>query len=155
MPNHVINNVTFDSRIDEIRAFVKGDDEPFDFESIIPMPESVRASAGKPTDGLPEWYEWSCANWGTKWNCYEVQENEDGFSFWTAWTTPCQVLCALSEQFPDVTIRVDYADEDMGNNCGSYEILAGEWVNYAEGDREFACKIWGYEYMEEEEEEEC
>lgn len=150
MPNHVMNIVTFNSRIDEIRAFVKGTESPFDFESITPMPESVKASAGKPSDGLPEWYEWACANWGTKWNCYQVQEIEGGFSFWTAWATPCQVLCALSEQFPDVTITVQFADEDLGNNCGRYELNAGDMHDFTQfdGDYEFVCEVWGYEYTD-------
>ena len=99
--------------------------------------------------GCPTWYEWHCDNWGTKWDAYEISEIERGdhsirIDFWTAWSTPEEVIKTLAEQHPDLTIAVDYADEDLGNNCGSYGFIEGvAWENV--GDFNFACDIWGYD----------
>jgi hypothetical protein len=35
------------------------------------------------------------------------------------------VLEALSKRFPEDTIEVQYADEDIGSNCGSYSLKDG------------------------------
>lgn len=158
MPNHVMNFVKFSDKLDEIREFVKGDVDAdndqriFDFNKIVPMPEDVKTGN---TDGvMPDWYRWSVENWGTKWNCYEVHEIENGFAFWTAWSAPEAVYIALSKQFPDIAITVDFADEDVGNgNCGRFILNDGE-CEFSQGDYEFACEIWGYEPVEEEEEDE-
>ena len=69
----------------------------------------------------------------------------------TAWSTPEPIFKKLAEQYPDLLIEIEYADEDLGNNCGSYSYADGEWV-YKNGDLEFACQMWDVdpeEYMEE------
>lgn len=154
MPNHVLNYVTFDSRLDEIREYVKGENGIFDFNKIVPMPTEVAKSTDDITSaGMPDWYTWSVENWGTKWNCYEIEHDHNGFQFWTAWSAPEQMFIALSKQFPDVTITVQFADEDMGGgNCGVLTLQNGE-CEFTQGDYEFACELWGYEPIEDEEEE--
>lgn len=153
MPNHVINHVAFDSRLDEIREYVKGENGIFDFNKIVPMPEAVYASMDERSTGVPLWYDWSVENWGTKWNCYEIEHCHTGFQFWTAWSTPLPALESLSDAFPDVTITVKFADEDTGGgNCGSYILQGGSVQGFEEGDYEFACELWGYEPVEEEDE---
>lgn len=159
MPNHVINIVKFSARFDEIKEFVRGDSDSdgdqriFDFNKIVPMPTEVRDSTEQRSTGLPDWYTWSVDNWGTKWNAYEVQESENGFIFWTAWSTPELMFIALSNLFPDVTITVYFADEDIGSNCGTLVLTGGE-CEYTEGDAEFATELWGWEDYENEEDEE-
>lgn len=99
--------------------------------------------------GCLTWYEWHCDNWGTKWDAYDISEIERGdhfirIDFWTAWSTPKEVIKTLAEQYPDLTIAVEYADEDLGNNCGSYGFIEGvAWENV--GDFDLACDIWGYD----------
>ena len=155
MPNHVINHVTFDSRFNKIQEYVKGENGIFDFNKIVPMPDDVYASCEIECDGIPLWYDWSIENWGTKWNCYEQEHSHNGFQFWTAWSAPEQIFIALSRQFPNVTITVDFADEDPGgNNCGTFVLLGGDVQTFEQGDYEFACGLWGYEPVEEEEENE-
>lgn len=69
--------------------------------------------------------------WGTKWNAYDqdVSKLEDGMiSFDTAWSHPIDVLKALSLKFPNEEIKVEYADEDTGSNCGYYTIANGELI---------------------------
>jgi hypothetical protein len=38
------------------------------------------------------------------------------------------VLVKVSERFPDEAITVTYADEDIGSNCGTFTLKAGQMV---------------------------
>lgn len=64
--------------------------------------------------GCKDWYDWSVQNWGTKWNCYDGQMNEDGdtMSFYTAWSPPLPVIIALSKKIKQ-PLRLLYLDEGM------------------------------------------
>lgn len=80
--------------------------------------------------GHKDWYSWSIANWGTKWNAYsQFQIEENMISFETAWSTPFPVIETLSKMYPDLTIEVAYADEDIGSNCGIYTLVGGNLVD--------------------------
>jgi hypothetical protein len=78
--------------------------------------------------GAVDWYNWSCAHWGTKWNAYsqfkdEILETNSGnvqtaIIFDTAWSTPYPVIEKLHEMFPSVKIELRYADEDASSNTG-------------------------------------
>lgn len=75
------------------------------------------------------WYEWRYANWGTKWNAYEIEKVDDNtMMFQTAWAGVPDLICKLGAMFPEVTIKYDYADEDTSYNVGSY-IITGEDVD--------------------------
>jgi hypothetical protein len=218
MPNHVIHEVSFTGkakRIKELLVFVRNVDEdtPFDFEKIIPMPESLRIESSSMVDqamavltndqeelrkmlgynwvkekgytttddvkehlmrnlteadlemgrkainnikeyGCKDWYDWSRRNWGTKWNCYDVVlEENNTIRFQTAWCTPYPVFAKLGEIFPDVTITVKFADEDIGSNCGTYEVFDNTLSEYEEPENpeQFARELWRYEDEDEDE----
>jgi hypothetical protein len=78
--------------------------------------------------GHKDWYSWSVANWGTKWNAYDTAEQGDSIRFDTAWSTPAPIVEKLSNMFPNVTITLEFADEDFGYNCGSIVFLAGNVI---------------------------
>lgn len=65
--------------------------------------------------------------WGTKWNaCQQSYDLEEGTAtFETAWSCPEGVLIALSKRFPEEEIAIEYADEDIGSNCGSFTLKGG------------------------------
>lgn len=101
--------------------------------------------------GAPTWYEWSINNWGTKWNAYECMpcdfiDSPAELSFWTAWTAPHPVLQRLSEQYPKLTLIHEWADEDIGMNCGRREYHDGlpEEEYYPDGEEAtaFANSLW-------------
>ena len=74
--------------------------------------------------GADSWYDWCCENWGTKWNAtntYIIDDNEIEFS--TAWSCPVNIFKELSRQFSGVEIVVEFADEDVGSNCGIITFL--------------------------------
>lgn len=68
--------------------------------------------------------------WGTKWNACEPSADPDAGTcqFETAWSCPLGVLVKVSERFPDDVITVTYADDDIGSNCGTFTLKAGEAV---------------------------
>ena len=101
-----------------------------------------------------DWYDWSIENWGTKWNACDSITDYDNIEFETAWSTPIPIFVELSKRMKDVVITVDYADEDIGSNCGTLEILNGEVNEFKpENPRGFACDLWGYDESDFEDEE--
>ena len=101
--------------------------------------------------GADSWYDWCCEKWGTKWNAsdtYIIDDNEIEFS--TAWSCPVNILKELSKQFSGVEIAVDFADEDIGSNCGKITFLNGEMEEYIDmdGNTDFALEVWGYDKEE-------
>lgn len=90
--------------------------------------------------------KWSRNHWGTKWNAYDsdIEKSFRSVKFNTAWSSPFQLITSLSQKFPTAEIMVEYADEDLGNNCGYYTMLngvilsgdnsddnAGDWLDFA------------------------
>lgn len=159
MPNNVINIIHADK---EVLDALKGKNGDVDFSSIIPMPDTVfRGDLGikeRQEHGTNNWRDWSVNNWGTKWNAYgeEGRIDDEVVKFDTAWSHPLPVIKALSRKFPDKLLHVEYADEDLGVNFGSYNMKNGEVIeNFAPLDegtieaRDFACEIvYGMTYDE-------
>ena len=102
--------------------------------------------------GYPTWYEWHVDKWGTKWDVNEPYYEHCGdaisMDFKTAWTTPGAAFLELSGQYPGLTIYVEYADEDLGFNCGMYTLCGGEILDEESRDLKFACDMWEYDYEE-------
>jgi hypothetical protein len=96
--------------------------------------------------GATTWYEWSWKNWGTKWNACDVYWVEDDYvEFNTAWNAPEPIYHKLAELFPDIKFDVEFADEDIGSNCGTVTYDGDSvFVDYLD-DFEFACGVWGYD----------
>lgn len=87
--------------------------------------------------GAKHWYDWCIENWDTKWNAMDSYASTGDFHFDTAWSTPEKVIIALSAMFPQAEFEVEFFDEDIGHNCGTYTCQNGEvtdmWLpNYDE-----------------------
>ena len=70
-----------------------------------------------------------------------------------AWSAPHPILQKLSEMYPDITFEHEWADEDIGANCGRKIYRNGECTEeyYPESEKdciEFACRIWDYDPVE-------
>jgi hypothetical protein len=77
--------------------------------------------------GSADWYDWSCRNWGTKWNasdtCISRDEADDlEVHFTTAWNPPYYWFDALMFEGYDF---VDDWDEE-GGMAGHYRVKNGE-----------------------------
>lgn len=134
MPNHVSNLLVITGKPEFIKALlekVKGPEDDFSLNSIIPMPEELNVGE--------KWYDWRCSRWGTKWDCYEVSVNasnpffkESGnaqINFQTAWSPPTPVIRTLSAMFPDVGITHYFEDEGGCFSPGYEDWVDGEKVN--------------------------
>ena len=102
-----------------------------------------RCVGNKRKYGYYWWYEWRMKNWGCKWNTYE---HGDFGVFLTA-NSPCrEAYRRISERF-GITVKVLFADEDRGFNCGIITTKNGyltEW-NPEPGSgraKEFADSVW-------------
>ena len=97
--------------------------------------------------GASNWYDWCIENWGTKWNaCNAEWYGDEYIDFDTAWSCPEGIYRKLAQMYPDVTIEASFADEDIGNNCGTVLCENGECeINYVD-TIEFACGVWDYDY---------
>lgn len=167
MPNHVKNIITISGDKNEFYKLsenVKGNDPyygyeiSFDFEKIIPMPDNIYQGDLKIGESYDEnnWLDWSIDHWGTKWNAYEHEERENGFVSLTAWSAPHPVIEKLAKDYPKLTIRHRWADEDIGNNCGTRVYKSGELVSEDKYDGKannwqiiprfvsFARRVWKY-----------
>lgn len=104
--------------------------------------------------GHMTWYDWCIEHWGTKWNaCGATMVDDHTIIFRTAWSAPHPVIEELAKAFQSVNITHEWADEDIGNNCGSRIYINGE-ANAAvrfeggEGGADailFAKKLWEYD----------
>lgn len=108
--------------------------------------------------GAPTWYEWSIKNWGTKWNAYGYEEGTDyskseSLHFQTAWSAPHPVIQKLAQMYPEISFEHEWADEDIGANCGRKCYSGGECTEeyYPESEIEaieFAFRIWDFDPLD-------
>ena len=90
--------------------------------------------------GADNWYDWSCNNWGTKWNACETISKKNYIQYTTAWSSPLPIIAKLSELFPNVYFELFYADENAGYNTGA--MIAREGELYAEEIEENSVRSW-------------
>lgn len=163
MPNHVTNKIEFfgkQENINKVLELIKDEYGCISFDKIIPMPDYIyTGSLGREERelyGKNNWYDWSIANWGTKWNAYDSGFDEESNTMWfnTAWAAPIPVLCELAKLCGKHEVSFDgkWADEDKGYNVGVF--VSDEDGGYYEylGD----CSNEAYEiYVELHGESEC
>ena len=147
MPNHCENTLTVTGLQEDLHAFrdfAKTDEEnPLDISKFVPMPDEINNTESPNPDaqlaamlqekyGAPDWNEWACDNWGTKWVPYEQMTTEasDGNSicywFFTAWA-PLSEDCmeAISARFPTLNMHLEYSEPGMGFQ-GYYKLVGGQ-----------------------------
>lgn len=111
-----------------------------DFSVCAPYPE-VRSEGG--------WYGWHIANWGTKWNAFEIcfdtlndvlesivtdeESNRSSitYTFVTAWTPPEQWLESVSRAYKSLTFSLGYSEPAM-DFAGVFEAHDGDVVSLDE-----------------------
>ena len=112
-------------RIDDMVAIFEGE-RPFD--KIIPMPDDIirdnlTYEMRQKSEGR-NWYDWSCANWGTKWDAYQVRvqrlsDTAMYVTMETAWSPPIPIFEKLVELGFEVSAY--YLDEGWGF-IGQFEL---------------------------------
>lgn len=149
MPNWFYFTVNVSGEKKDVEQFVENvkgsekfdtDSRKFDFNHFIPQPENIfRGNLGNKEEeyckenGLPDWYTWNNANWGTKWNAvcdYEISIKVDGFPFEheynlrTAWAFPTPVIQKMIEMYPNLDFTI--VGEEESNAYGVYIVSSEE-----------------------------
>jgi len=120
------------------------DDGPLVTEELI-QEYKLATAEQRVRYGVVGWYDWRIANWGTKWDAYDISKGDDGtIMFCTAWDAPEPVIKALSAKFPDVEIYHAWADEDYGYNCGRCTYEGGNAISVytPTGGTDYAMEIY-------------
>ena len=152
-----------------IKPYLTNDGKSIDFNKIIPMPEGIYKTCNssiieeivKPRTpeeiearqkehdelceqnlkdhGYKNWYDWSVANWDTKWNAYSCYTFEDetlalqdihDIGFQTAWSPPINVVRQLVKLTGE-SLRMSYYDEGW--------MFGGEYIVDTDGSESDNC----------------
>ena len=147
MPNWTENNVLFvgkKKQLKTLKTMLKSKDNDFDFNNIVPMPKNIfRGNLGREEEekyGKNNWYDWSIANWGTKWNSVDTTVEENGstlsYNFMTAWDCPREIVNALMRMrktiLKDISINWDCVHEDGNEHEVIVDIEVDGGKNYEE-----------------------
>lgn len=128
----IIEQTEASSTVDRGREILLGQRPDDGFSEEFPDGlEKARVSLqAEQETGFKDWYDWSNANWGTKWNsCYYVEQSFGGthwsFSFDTAWSPPEPIFDALAAQYPKCEFEIR-CHEDACQFSGSGFYSNGE-----------------------------
>lgn len=143
MPNYVYNCLSFNSDntkdISNLIEAIKGENTVLDFSKIIPIPK-------KEMENQEKEQSWKKYNWGCKWNAMDIEFDDYTYYFLTPWNPPIPVIKALSKQYPNINILLEYCEE-TGSDSGFVEFHNGKLIasNYISGkeNNEYYEKFWG------------
>lgn len=134
MPNWFYFTVNVNGKKEDVQAFVenvKGSEEfetegrEFDFNHFVPQPDNIfRENIGSDKKreldaiGVPNWYDWNNANWGTKWNahCDFLDDSHDDsitYNLSTAWAFPSPVIQAMIDKYPNLQFLIEGEEESL------------------------------------------
>ena len=187
MPNWCYNHLEVTGDEKQLQKFVEKSttnierDDEFSFNGTYSMPKTLRITAGTHLSFIEKikkyiniklykhdnWYNWSIANWGTKWDACEpeiLHNDIDLFrvSFETAWSPPIAWIDNIMKDFPDLCFTLEYEEPGMcfgGRLLAQYETLWDDlhWdldqaseccegeVNWEHKELEQQCLICGEE----------
>lgn len=165
MPNHCTNNLMVMGDEQEVKRFREAITNGENLEqysefsilaNLLPCPEelantpsgSFASDEQKKVDeknksniakfGHKDWYEWNCANYGSKWSDFDgqfgtVTPTELNLIFMSAWSPLGEGIRNVSKQFPTLDFVLSYDEGGMAF-CGSYAIHNGEFITEFEGE---------------------
>lgn len=141
MPNWVSNTLrVIKGDAKEIFDFVRTEKSVFDFNKLIPMPDSIENAketvVRQSGFEVPAWYAWSIDNWGTKWNACDAEYStkDPGHVIWfdTAWNPPVPVFDALAKRFPGHEVVI-HSDEYMNHLHVTFTLNDGQ-ITWSDDD---------------------
>ena len=166
MPNYCTNNLTVTGDAKEIKRFHEAitagelqEHENFRIlDNLFPTPKELKETPkghfGEGTEkqlqkeamneanlkkfGAPDWYEWNCQNYGSKWSDFDgvfgqISDTELNMTFMSAWTPIGEGIRNVSKQFPTLDFVLSYDEGGMAF-CGGYAIRNGEVLANIEGE---------------------
>jgi hypothetical protein len=164
MPNHCTNYLTVTGDDKEVMRFhdaiIKGEIQEHEqfriLDNLFPTPENLKNTPSgsfasdeqKKVDeknksntakfGYKDWYDWNCANYGSKWSDYDgvINTYEAGLLdvvFVSAWSPIIQGMVHVSKEFPTLNFILTYEEGGMAF-LGGAGIKNGEIVGEIEGE---------------------
>jgi hypothetical protein len=166
MPNYCTNNLTVTGDAKEIKRFheaiTAGELQAHEnfriLDNLFPTPkelkDTIKGYYGEGTEeqikqeemnkanlkkfGSPDWYEWNCKNYGSKWSDFDgvfgqVSDNETNMTFMSAWSPIGEGIRNVSKQFPTLDFILSYDEGGMAF-CGGYAFRNGEIFADIEGE---------------------
>jgi len=110
MPNWCWNHLEVTGDEKQLQEFVekstKATKEEFSFEGTLPCGDRE------------DWYNWSCENWGTKWDACDSHVNESepqcfSVGFDTAWSPPIAWIQNIMDKYPNLEFSLEYDEPGM------------------------------------------
>jgi hypothetical protein len=152
-PTRIVTKAERDVQLQAVKTYkASGNKNPYDKPRVDLTAKMAKECRDK--YGATDWYDWAVHNWGTKWNAYSIESRSyDVIKFETAWSLPFDLYVALSAKYPKLVFTVEYADEDIGSNCGVATFKNGIGsINEKKGDADYAYAVTGrVKYFEEDE----
>ena len=149
MPNWCMNEIAIQGDKGELKKFAdKSKGKDLSLETYYPEPdyEETEVDPAFPLPGetqkksvMPDWWNWRVTHWGTKWDLCDLEGQEwvihgDGyptnpfryeFHFNTAWSPPEAAFLKISQDFPELTFVLKYA-EGGSDFSGQLTVKNGE-----------------------------
>jgi len=170
VPNWCNNTITISGPKDTITAIWERANQEGNglLNAMVPQPENIfKGNLGQAEEqmceeqGIPNWYDWNIANWGTKWDVdisegLELVEHPDGTAsiegwFDSAWSPPIEAYNTFSTTHPDCEIEAYYDEPGMaflgywstqgGDDYYEYSGFTSE--NIREHIPEYLVEHWG------------
>lgn len=124
MPNWCYVKITANPKV---LADMIDDEGAATFQKLLPLPEELKGTTSPtPKDadekeieyllnkyGSSNWYDWSRANWGVKWDASTdiLYDGGNFVAFRTAWCPPQEFISTLSQKHPEEIIEVEWEEE--------------------------------------------
>jgi hypothetical protein len=159
MPNWCYNSVQVKGAPEDLKKMVReihGNNQAISFAKVLPPPKGIYKSKEITGSGkMPDWYEWCCEKWGTKWDVdspvnndvgVEVLASELNYLFHTAWSPALPVFDEIAKRHPRLDFDYIYSDEsmDMGGRA-RWEGGKFKFHNQlSSSDPEFDCVLGGH-----------
>ena len=140
MPNYVFNVLEITGDKKELKRFREENageypDEKgkkhkiaLSFDKLIPQPAGFSDNE-KPVSkkfSMPRWYIWRLRNWGTKWNCYEIEIKHTArkliYRFQTAWSPPEAWLAEIAMCYPALKFQMCFEEEGNNYPKGTFKV---------------------------------
>lgn len=162
MAEYVITSIYVygdEEEIERFRARIRGKRKAIDFDSVVPMPESVcTAEIGsrefRDAHGN-NWFRWRRDNWGMVGNAEADIWLGNRLQFYTQYRSPRKIYEGLAKVSEDLDIEMEgwWASENIRDTTGSFWIENGR-ITVCESTELRAMlddyeNAWGTEYMPE------
>ena len=135
MPNWCSNTLHISGDDDKVKSFFNNGIQNglWKMSLYFPMPKELEETTAPSKEnnedlikrfGYDNWYDWRCANYGTKWDADSENYGDDHVYFETAWSPPLPWLEKVAKDYPELTFRLDYSEEGMqfGGTCVALHI---------------------------------